>query len=108
VVSLSGWLAWGGRWKQIWPLFGASNQLLASFTLLIISCWLLLKKRNFWVTMVPAFFMLITSVGALIYKFFTFYKGKEYLLLSICLVLLALAIYMFIDVIRIFSKHFKK
>ncbi|MFO8053360.1 MAG: carbon starvation protein A [Candidatus Omnitrophota bacterium] len=108
VVTLSGWLAWGGRWKQIWPLFGASNQLLASFTLLIVSCWLLLKKRNFWVTIVPALFMLVTSVGALIYKFFIFYKDKEYLLLSICLSLLALAIYMLIDVIKIFNKHFKK
>mgnify|MGYP000270070039 CR=1 FL=1 len=31
---LAGLLAYSGRWKQLWPIFGTANQLLAALALL--------------------------------------------------------------------------
>ncbi len=49
-----------------WPIFGTSNQLLASLTLLAISVWLIKTGRNALVTILPMVFMLGMSVWALI------------------------------------------
>lgn len=49
-----------------WPIFGTSNQLLASLTLLTISVWLLKTKRNAVFTIIPMLFMLIITLWSLI------------------------------------------
>jgi carbon starvation protein CstA len=41
----------------IWRYFAWSNQTLAASTLWIISVALALKKKNFWITLIPAIFM---------------------------------------------------
>ena len=49
-----------------WPIFGTSNQMLASLTLLAISGWLIRSgKRAFW-AVVPMVFMLVTTMAALV------------------------------------------
>jgi carbon starvation protein len=48
-----------------WPVFGASNQLLASLTLLAVSVWSARTGRAVWITAVPMAFMLIMTVWAL-------------------------------------------
>ena len=50
----------------LWPVFGASNQLLAALTLLAITLYLVRKKANFWVAFVPMVFMFVISVWALV------------------------------------------
>jgi carbon starvation protein len=52
-------------WRVIWPVFGASNQLLAALVLLVITVWLRDKRRNYLVTMVPMIFMIVTTAVAL-------------------------------------------
>lgn len=49
-----------------WPIFGTSNQLLASLILLVISVWLIKSGKNAIFTIVPMFFMLIMTVWSLI------------------------------------------
>ncbi|MCX7828026.1 MAG: carbon starvation protein A [Thermanaerothrix sp.] len=53
-------------WAAIWPVFGASNQMVAALALLSVSVWVAkgLKKDNSFL-MVPMWFMLATTVGAL-------------------------------------------
>ncbi len=41
----------------IWRYFAWANQVLAVFTLWAITVYLTLKKKNFWVTLIPAIFM---------------------------------------------------
>ncbi len=56
-------------WKLFWPLFGASNQLLAALTLLGITVWLYRTRRAWWVWPVvgaPGAFMYVMSMWALI------------------------------------------
>jgi carbon starvation protein len=55
-------------WKAFWPLFGASNQLLAALTLLGVTVWLWRTKRSrltWLVTGLPTLVMYITSTWAL-------------------------------------------
>lgn len=49
-----------------WPIFGTSNQMLASLTLLVISVWLIRSGRRPVYTLVPMAFMLVTTVCALV------------------------------------------
>jgi carbon starvation protein len=52
-------------WRAIWPVFGASNQLLAALTLLAIAAWLRRTRGHHWVATLPMLFMLVMTVWAL-------------------------------------------
>jgi carbon starvation protein len=54
-------------WKAVWPVFGATNQLLAGLTLLVVTVWLhKLGKRGAFV-IVPMVFMLAVTLSSLAY-----------------------------------------
>jgi carbon starvation protein len=62
-----------GRYKQFWTLFGTSNQLLASLTLLAISVWLYRgggrrPGRIPWFTVVPMVLVLAVTVTSLVWQ----------------------------------------
>jgi carbon starvation protein len=69
-IAVAGFLAFSGSGQSIWPVFGASNQLLAALTLLVITLFLLQKKANFWISFLPLLFMFVLSTWALIQLFF--------------------------------------
>ncbi len=61
-------------WKAIWPVFGASNQLLAGLVALVIVVWLKKSGKKLGFLIGPMFFMNIVTVWALVllllrYKF---------------------------------------
>jgi carbon starvation protein len=62
VVLLS---ATAGSWRQFWVLFGTSNQLLASLTLLGVTVWLYRSGRRYWYTLAPMLFVMTVTVSAL-------------------------------------------
>lgn len=64
-------------YQAIWPIFGATNQLIAALTLIIISAYLLGIKRPAVYTIVPAALMLVTTIAALIYKTYTYLTADE-------------------------------
>jgi carbon starvation protein len=66
VAAIALALALSRGYEKIWTLFGSSNQLLAALTLTAVTAWLALHGRNFWVALVPAVFMLVTTIAALI------------------------------------------
>jgi carbon starvation protein len=53
-------------WKAIWPVFGASNQLLAGLVALVIVVWLKKSGRKLGFLIGPMFFMNIVTVWALV------------------------------------------
>ena len=55
-------------YKMIWPLFGATNQLLGGLALLTITLWLRSTGRPAWFTAVPCAFMVVTTMTALAFK----------------------------------------
>lgn len=61
-------LAFGAGYKTIWPLFGSANQLLASLTLVAAAVWFWQRERRAaaLATAVPAGFMMVTTLTALV------------------------------------------
>lgn len=52
-------------WISFWTVFGSANQLLAGLTLATMSVWLWQTGKNYWVTLLPMFFVLCTTIWAL-------------------------------------------
>lgn len=78
-------------YKVIWPIFGASNQLVAALALIIVSSYLVGLKRPSKFTLYPAYFMLITTLAALIYQGQKFFLSGKILLGSVSILLILLA-----------------
>ena len=76
VGALSGALALG-NWKAIWPVFGSSNQLIASLVLIVASVYLMKRGRKWLFTAIPGALMLLTTMGALVYQAYTFLTADE-------------------------------
>ena len=95
VGVLSGALALG-NYQAIWPVFGASNQLIASLVLIVASVYLLSRNRKFLFTAVPAVIMLVTTIGALVYKTHSFITAEKanIMLATISVILIILAIFL--------------
>jgi carbon starvation protein len=53
-----------GTWVYLWQMFGASNQLMAALSLLVVTVWLKSEKRNPSYALYPMLFMYITTLFA--------------------------------------------
>ncbi len=54
-----------GTWLKFWTLFGASNQLLAALSLLVITVWLHQARKRIAFTLVPMLFVLTITLWSL-------------------------------------------
>lgn len=68
-VVLGGWLALGGGWRTLWPLFGSANQLIAALALLAVTVWLARSGKSNWFVFYPMIFMLAVTMTALVVMF---------------------------------------
>lgn len=64
VLSLA--LVLSGTWVYLWQLFGASNQLLAALSLLLVTVWLKSVGKNPIFVGIPMVFMYVTTMAATI------------------------------------------
>lgn len=64
-------LIWLVPFLQIWVLFGAANQMMASLALLLVTLWLKNTGRNYQWTFWPFVFMFLTTIGALAWNAYT-------------------------------------
>ncbi len=85
-------IAFGG-YKILWPLFGASNQLIATLALFVISTYLFGIKSPKIYTLIPAIFMLFVTEIALFYQiFWEFAPNGNWFLLILAGILLILGL----------------
>jgi carbon starvation protein len=92
VVFMFG-LAVSNGYRLIWPVFGASNQLLAALTLIAVTVWLNLAGKKSWYTFFPAVIMVATTIAALVYNLAVEYIPKMNITLIITdIILLALSL----------------
>jgi carbon starvation protein len=77
----------GAGGLKLWPLFGSTNQLLGSLTLLVISVWLFKSRGKFLITLVPMIFITIITFIATYFNIVAYINDKNYLLLSIAFVI---------------------
>ena len=68
-------LVLSGTWIYLWQLFGASNQLMAALSLLIVSLWLKQSGRNPSYAFYPMIFMYITTMAAIIVTGYNLYAS---------------------------------
>lgn len=92
ILFVAAILALSGKWSKIWPVFGASNQLVAALALLVVSCWLLARGKNIIYTLIPASIMLITSLAALLWGMINYIRNGDFFLLIISSALVVLAL----------------
>ncbi|SHK30606.1 carbon starvation CstA family protein [Tepidibacter formicigenes] len=88
------YLGYTGTYNIIWPMFGASNQLVAALALLVVTAYLVGVKKTTKYTLYPAIFMIITTFAALIYQGYNhlFGPNPNYILGITSAILIVLAI----------------
>ena len=64
-------------WQKIWPIFGATNQLIAAVALFVVATWLMAVKKPTQYVLYPAIFMVITTIGALGWQAWRFFTAPE-------------------------------
>ena len=93
----------------LWPLFGATNQLLAGLSFLVITFYLWRRGRAIWFLAIPMVFMLIMPIWAMTHQLF-FAPGwlvtdePNWLLGSIGLATIALEIWMIVEAVKLFPR----
>jgi carbon starvation protein len=66
-------LVLSGTWVYLWQLFGASNQLLAALSLLLVTVWLRSVGKNPAYAGIPMVFMYVTTLAATLITAYNLY-----------------------------------
>lgn len=64
-VLLMLYLGYTNYYTVIWPIFGSANQLLSGLALIAVAMWLLYRGKPSWFAVLPAIFMMATTIFAL-------------------------------------------
>ena len=71
LVLIPAWLlAMTNSYDVLWRLFGSSNQLIASITMITVASYFVSRKINVKFIVIPALFVLVTTMSALLYLTF--------------------------------------
>jgi carbon starvation protein len=68
-------LVLSGTWIYLWQLFGASNQLMAALSLLIVALWLRSTGRNPSYALYPMIFMYVTTMAGTLVTAYNLYAS---------------------------------
>jgi carbon starvation protein len=67
-------LVLSGTWVYLWQLFGASNQLMAALSLLLVTIWLSSTRKNPAYAGIPMVFMYVTTIAASLVTAYNLFK----------------------------------
>jgi len=105
------WASAGKGGLLLWPLFGATNQLLGGLAFLVISFYLYRRGIPVWFCVVPMVFMLIMPMWAMSVQVFIgtestpgWLEQKNWLLVGIGLSSLALEVWMMVEAFLLMPK----
>jgi carbon starvation protein len=89
-------------YATLWRMFGASNQLIAGIVLIAISAYLVEIKKPVLYTLLPGLFMVVTTVGAILYGLFNpsgYIAQNNVALIVISAILGVFAVIVFVEII---------
>ena len=119
-IALAILLVLTGTWVYLWQLFGGANQLMAALSLLLVTVWLASVGKNWLFAGLPAIFMYVTTIAALLVTAYNIYfnvyqpnmaAGRMVpvvgsgLMVLVALLLVAAAIMIGIDGWRAFQRY---
>jgi carbon starvation protein len=102
LLVLSGEGGKGGL--ALWPLFGSTNQLLGSLTLLVLSVWLFQSKKNYWWTLAPMIFVTLMTFVATVFNMMHYFTDGSHLLFLIAFLIAVCQIWIIIEGISAFRR----
>ncbi|MGD9858010.1 MAG: carbon starvation protein A [Planctomycetaceae bacterium] len=94
------WETAGRGGQLLWPLFGATNQLLAGLAFLVVIFWLWRRGKPVWFIVLPTIFMLVMPAWALCVQLFGaggWWWSGSHLLTFIAVVALGLEVWMLVE-----------
>ncbi|MDP4488229.1 carbon starvation protein A [Pseudoalteromonas sp. HM-SA03] len=94
----------GSGGMVIWPLFGSTNQILASLTLLVISVYLIKLGRPAKYTLIPMVFVLVMAFFAGVIKLGEYYQKGNWLLVVLDVIVLVVSILVMLEAWSVISK----
>ncbi|MFQ5965412.1 MAG: carbon starvation protein A [Candidatus Scalinduaceae bacterium] len=100
-------LVFGGEglsWKRLWPIFGATNQMLAGLSLLVLSVYLFRKGRKIIFTLIPMMFLVIMTSIAMILSLKDFIRSGNWVLSILSLFLLSFSIWIILEAFNVIRK----
>ena len=83
----------------MWRLFGSTNQILGGLTLLAITIYLRQRGANYWYTAIPMAFMLLVTIGAMVYELNTYWSSGQTLLLFIAACIFSLSVWLLVEAV---------
>ncbi len=86
----------------LWPLFGATNQLIAGITLLLITIYLRKSKKPFIYTLIPMIFLVAMTTASIFFNLKYFLNNM--LLFSLSAIILVLAVWLILEAIAVSRK----
>ncbi len=99
-----GYMLWGGNVASIWPIFGVSNQLLATLALTIGTTMILRNSTKMiysWITILPLTYMVATVFRAGTWSLMHQYlPAHDYVKSALIVIMLALAVIIIVDGVR--------
>lgn len=93
----------GNGGNVIWPLFGATNQILASLTLLVISIFLMKLGRPAKYTLMPMIFVLLMSVWGSLIQLGSYYNNDQWMLAGFSIAVLIASILVILEAVSVIS-----
>jgi len=81
----------------LWPLFGATNQLLAGLAFMVIAFFLIRHSKPVWFLVLPALMMLVMPAWALILSIQGWYAEGSWLLFGVGVVIQGLQIWIVVE-----------
>ncbi|MFG0257816.1 MAG: carbon starvation CstA family protein [Phycisphaerales bacterium JB043] len=90
----------------LWPLFGATNQLLGGMSFLVIGAWLIATKKPVWFIVLPAILMLVLPGWALVMQAFlggenleSWWSAGNWVLIVVSALTLVLEAWLLVEVV---------
>jgi carbon starvation protein len=87
----------GGQDGALWPLFGATNQLLAGLSLVVVTTWLFRSGRPWQFVGIPMVFVLAISALSMAGNLADYLEQGNYLLVVVGGLILALEIWIVLE-----------
>ncbi len=88
----------------LWPIFGATNQLLAGLCFLLIISYVLRRRKPVWFLVIPAGLMLVLPTWAMCTQIMTWINGEKWLLVTMGIAVQVIALCLAIEAVRVFRK----